>query len=134
MVIQFIISNYHFISRLFSLFLAGNIGHRLSNAKGVYQQMNANILLLEYRGYGLSEGTASEAGLYKDAQAGLNYLHNRQDIDTQRIMVFGRSLGNQSGRKFAPYFNKPQIFILQITCRRSCCHTFSFEIMQCWKD
>ena len=72
---------------------AGNIGHRLANAKSFYKHANVNLFLLEYRGYGLSEGTPSESGLYKDAQAALNYLHHRQDIDTQRIWVFGRSLG-----------------------------------------
>ena len=32
-------------------------------------------------------------GLYLDAQAGLDYLHKRGDIDKRRIVVFGRSLG-----------------------------------------
>lgn len=72
---------------------AGNIGHRLPNVKGMFQHLQANIFLLQYRGYGLSEGTPSEAGIYKDAQAALNYLHTRQDIDRARIIVFGRSLG-----------------------------------------
>nr|CAG4650332.1 EOG090X09ZU [Sida crystallina] len=72
---------------------AGNIGHRMANAKGLFKLINANILLLEYRGYGLSEGVPSESGFYKDAQAALNYLSNRTDIDTRRIWVFGRSLG-----------------------------------------
>ena len=73
---------------------AGNIGHRLPNVKGMFQHLQANIFLLQYRGYGLSEGTPSEAGIYKDAQAALNYLHTRQDIDRARIIVFGRSLGD----------------------------------------
>lgn len=72
---------------------AGNIGHRLSNAKGMYRHLKANILLLEYRGYGLSEGVPSESGFYKDAQAAFNYLCSRQDINKDRIIVFGRSLG-----------------------------------------
>nr|CAG4651167.1 EOG090X09ZU [Simocephalus serrulatus]SVE94377.1 EOG090X09ZU [Simocephalus serrulatus] len=72
---------------------AGNIGHRLPNARGLFKHLQANILMVEYRGYGLSEGTPSESGLYKDAQAALNYLLNREDIDHRRIIVFGRSLG-----------------------------------------
>nr|CAG4641881.1 EOG090X09ZU [Eurycercus lamellatus] len=72
---------------------AGNIGHRLPNAKGLFKHLQANVLLVEYRGYGLSEGVPSESGLYKDAQAALNYLHSRQDIDPRQIIVFGRSLG-----------------------------------------
>lgn len=73
---------------------AGNIGHRLPNVKGLHKHLQANVFLVEYRGYGLSEGSPSESGLYKDAQAALNYLISRQDIDPRRIIVFGRSLGN----------------------------------------
>nr|CAG4642664.1 EOG090X09ZU [Evadne anonyx] len=72
---------------------AGNIGHRLPNVSGMYKHLQANVFLLEYRGYGLSEGVPSESGIYKDAQAALNYLQTRQDIDRKRIMLFGRSLG-----------------------------------------
>ena len=72
---------------------AGNIGHRLPNAKGLYKHLQANVFLVEYRGYGLSEGVPSESGIYKDAQGALNYLHTRQDIDRRRIIIFGRSLG-----------------------------------------
>ena len=32
-------------------------------------------------------------GLYLDAQAALNWLHSRRDIDRRRIILFGRSLG-----------------------------------------
>lgn len=72
---------------------AGNIGHRLVNVKGLYTSIGCNIALLEYRGYGRSEGSPSEEGMYMDAQAALNYLGSRSDIATNRIIVFGRSLG-----------------------------------------
>ena len=42
---------------------AGNIGHRLHNAQALYQHCGVNILLVEYRGYGKSEGTPSELGI-----------------------------------------------------------------------
>ena len=44
------------------LFAAGNIGHRLHNAQALYKLCGFNILLVEYRGYGKSEGTPSERG------------------------------------------------------------------------
>ncbi|KFM75546.1 Abhydrolase domain-containing protein 13, partial [Stegodyphus mimosarum] len=72
---------------------AGNIGHRLPNAQGFFQYCGCNVLLLEYRGYGHSEGTPSEEGLYLDAQAGLQYLLQVSYIDKSKIIVFGRSLG-----------------------------------------
>jgi len=72
---------------------AGNIGDRLPNVKAMHKHLKANILILEYRGYGLSQGRPSEHGLYSDAAAALKYLHTRSDIDRSRIVVFGRSLG-----------------------------------------
>ena len=41
---------------------AGNIGHRLHNAQALYRHCGFNIFLLEYRGYGKSQGTPSEFG------------------------------------------------------------------------
>lgn len=72
---------------------AGNIGHRLHNAQALYRHCGFNVLLLEYRGYGKSQGTPSELGLYLDAQAGLDFLISRRDIDNKKIILFGRSLG-----------------------------------------
>ncbi|KAL4717814.1 hypothetical protein ACJJTC_000963 [Scirpophaga incertulas] len=72
---------------------AGNMGQRLSNVSGFYHQLGINILMVEYRGYGLSEGTPSEHGFYIDAQTAFNYLVQRTDIDRDKIFLFGRSLG-----------------------------------------
>ncbi|XP_065339390.1 protein ABHD13 [Cloeon dipterum] len=72
---------------------AGNMGHRLHNALGLYHQLGCNILLVDYRGYGMSQGSPSEEGLYLDAQAALYYLSSRKDINHNEIIVFGRSLG-----------------------------------------
>ena len=44
-------------------------------------------------GYGRSEGRASEKGTYRDSRAALDYLQNRPDLDPERIVYFGRSLG-----------------------------------------
>ena len=41
---------------------AGNIGHRLVNARELYSRCGCNILLVEYRGYGKSLGWPSEQG------------------------------------------------------------------------
>lgn len=41
---------------------AGNIGHRLNNAQVLYRHCGFNILLVEYRGYGKSQGSPSESG------------------------------------------------------------------------
>jgi uncharacterized protein len=71
---------------------ASNIANRAS----VYEFLRdtpANVLALEYRGYGHSEGKPSEAGLYLDAQAAHEYLADVQKIDPKTIISFGQSLG-----------------------------------------
>ncbi|KAJ6222232.1 hypothetical protein RDWZM_000777 [Blomia tropicalis] len=72
---------------------AGNIGHRLPNAIELFHKINCNVLLVEYRGYGLSKGSPSELGLYKDTYAALQFLYGRKDICSSKIVLFGRSLG-----------------------------------------
>ncbi len=71
---------------------AGNASHRLPNAM-LLRQLGLNVLLLDYRGYGRSEGRPSESGLYEDARAGLAYLIESRGIPEEHIVVFGRSLG-----------------------------------------
>lgn len=72
---------------------AGNISHRLPDAR-FYHASGFNVLMLSYRGYGCSEGSPSEPGFKKDAEAALTYLMDRGDvIDTDRLFVFGRSIG-----------------------------------------
>lgn len=46
-----------------------------------------------YRGYGMSEGKPNQRGLQLDAQAALDHLLSRDDVDGNKVVVFGRSLG-----------------------------------------
>lgn len=72
---------------------AGNMGHRLHNASGIFHTLQCNILMVEYRGYGLSTGAPTEKGIYSDARAAIDYLYTRHDLDLNQIVLFGRSLG-----------------------------------------
>ncbi|EDW57785.1 protein ABHD13 [Drosophila virilis] len=72
---------------------AGNMGHRMQNVWGIYHHLHCNILMVEYRGYGLSTGVPSERGLVTDARAAIDYLHTRHDLDHSQLILFGRSLG-----------------------------------------
>ena len=72
---------------------AGNIGHRVPIAKVLEENIGCNVLMLEYRGYGMSTGTPSEEGLMIDAQTALDYIRNRKDITGTKIVVYGQSLG-----------------------------------------
>ena len=72
---------------------AGNIGHRLPIGKVLVNDINCTVLMLEYRGYGLSTGTPNEKGLVIDAQTGLDYIRSRADLRGNKIVVYGQSLG-----------------------------------------
>ncbi|KAK9075757.1 hypothetical protein SSX86_004086 [Deinandra increscens subsp. villosa] len=76
---------------------AGNIGHRLEMVRIMLQKLHCNVFMLSYRGYGASDGYPSQQGITLDAQAALDHLSQRTDIDTSRIIVFGRSLGGAVG-------------------------------------
>ena len=51
------------------------------------------MFLVEYRGFGKSQGFPTEQGLTLDGKAAIHYLINRTDIDPSNVYVFGRSLG-----------------------------------------
>ena len=70
---------------------AGNASHRLGNAAAL-AGLGAHVLLLDYRGYGHSEGRPTEAGVYEDARTALAHLAER-GVPPTRTVVFGRSLG-----------------------------------------
>ena len=73
---------------------AGNISNRLDNLALLHDRLGVNIFIFDYRGYGRSEGRASEKGIYMDAVAALSHLRTRDDIDHSKIVLFGRSLGS----------------------------------------
>ena len=72
---------------------AGNIGHRLPIGRVLQQTLGCNVLMLEYRGYGLSTGTPDEAGLKIDAQTGLDYIRQRPSLKDSKIIIYGQSIG-----------------------------------------
>ena len=71
----------------------GNIGHRVDELALVHARLGANVFIFDYRGYGNSEGSPSEQGIYRDARAALAYLKTRPEPAQGQIVYFGRSLG-----------------------------------------
>lgn len=80
---------------------AGNASHRLPNAAAL-ARLGADVLLLDYRGYGLSEGRPSRTGVVADASASLAYLREVRGFAGRRIVIFGRSLGGAIALQVAP--------------------------------
>lgn len=71
---------------------AGNIGDRLEKI-ALFHKMGLNIFIIDYRGYGLSQGRPEEMGFYNDATAAYDYLVNRKDVNAKNIVAYGASLG-----------------------------------------
>ncbi len=59
-----------------------------------FRPPGTGLLVLDYRGYGQSEGKPTEKGLYRDADAAWQFLTQRPEIDSTRIAVYGRSVGS----------------------------------------
>lgn len=73
---------------------AGNISHRLDNILMLHQRLGVGVFIIDYRGYGLSEGRPSEKGIYMDAKAAFDYLGSDLGLDAERdVVLLGRSLG-----------------------------------------
>ncbi|MDX1517312.1 MAG: alpha/beta fold hydrolase, partial [Woeseiaceae bacterium] len=71
---------------------AGNISHRLDSI-AIFYDLGLDTFIIDYRGYGQSEGKPSEAGTYRDAEAAWQYLVAERGVPPAKIVVFGRSLG-----------------------------------------
>lgn len=52
-----------------------------------------NVFLFDYRGYGRSEGSPSSQGMHEDCIAALAYIRSRPDVDNDKFIIFGQSLG-----------------------------------------
>ncbi len=80
------------------LYLHGNayniFGARNLARYRMLQDLKVNILAVDYRGYGNSGGEPSESGLYRDAEAGYNYLRTVKNVPYEKIVIYGWSLGS----------------------------------------
>jgi fermentation-respiration switch protein FrsA (DUF1100 family) len=52
-----------------------------------------NLFVFDYRGYGKSEGKVSRQGVYEDSVAAVEYIKSGTDIDQNKIILFGQSIG-----------------------------------------
>jgi hypothetical protein len=81
---------------------AGTVLHLHGNAANVSNHLplvawlpraGFNVLMLDYRGFGRSEGRPTLDGVLADARAALAHLRSRRDVDANKLIVFGQSLG-----------------------------------------
>jgi fermentation-respiration switch protein FrsA (DUF1100 family) len=71
---------------------AGNISHRLDLIKRLVQK-NLQVFIIDYRGFGKSEGRPSEKGVYLDGLAAYDHLVKKEGIPGENIVLHGHSLG-----------------------------------------
>lgn len=71
---------------------AGNISYRYDMIRAM-MTLPVQVFIIDYRGYGKSEGKPTEQGLYLDARAAWNYVVSERALTPERIIIFGKSLG-----------------------------------------
>ncbi len=71
---------------------AGNLTHRLDTIRLIHD-LGLHLLIYDYQGYGLSQGSPNEQATYADVEAAWNVLVRDKKIDPGRIILWGRSLG-----------------------------------------
>jgi hypothetical protein len=72
---------------------AGNVAQWADAGRVLHDRVGLALLIFDYRGYGRSEGTPSEAGVVADARAARAWLAQRTGVAEGRIVLMGRSLG-----------------------------------------
>jgi fermentation-respiration switch protein FrsA (DUF1100 family) len=79
---------------------AGNISHRRESIE-IFHRLGLDVYIIDYRGYGKSEGSPGEKGFYRDARAAWRFLTEAKGYTPDRIVIFGRSLGGAVAAKLA---------------------------------
>ena len=70
-----------------------NIGANI-NQSYRFQQLGFSVLLVDYRGYGRSQGGfPKESQVYEDAETAYNYLVKQRQLSPSQILLYGHSLG-----------------------------------------
>ncbi|WP_279625660.1 MARTX multifunctional-autoprocessing repeats-in-toxin holotoxin RtxA [Xenorhabdus ishibashii] len=74
-----------------------------STIQSHYQKQGVDMLAVNMRGYGASDGHPSEKGLYQDARTMFNYLVNDRGIKPENIIIHGYSMGGAVAADLARY-------------------------------
>ena len=70
----------------------GSMGHHLGFVMW-FVDAGYNVLTYDYRGFGKSGGTVDRRGMLEDVRAAFDYVGNRGDVNTERLVSYGHSLG-----------------------------------------
>jgi len=91
----------------------GNISHRQDSIE-IFHHLGLNVFIIDYQGYGKSEGTPGEQAMYDDGRAAFDYLATARKFPKKDIVVFGRSLGGAVAARVAAE-KQPGAVVLEST-------------------
>lgn len=90
----------------------GDVAHRAHLLRHL-PPAGLHVLVYDYRGYGLSEGSPTEEGLYRDGRAARAWLLARTGLPPDRLVQFGESLGAAVSLELALDGPPPHAVVLQ---------------------
>ena len=81
-----------------------------------FSQLGFAVLLIDYRGYGKSDGTfPDEAKVYEDGEAAWQYLTQERGIKPRNLLIYGHSLGGAIGIEMAARYPEMGGLIVEST-------------------
>ncbi len=92
---------------------AGNISHRLDSI-ALFHELGLEVVIIDYRGYGRSDGRPTSRGLNDDARAAADWVFDELGAAPERTLFFGRSLGGALAATAARH-RPPGALILEST-------------------
>jgi uncharacterized protein len=78
----------------------------------IFRDLKLATLLFDYRGFGQSGGTTTEAGTYLDAHAAWNYLTGTKGLSPESIVIMGESLGGPIAAELAKDVNPGALILV----------------------
>lgn len=92
-----------------TIFVFHGSGSKVSNWTGLLQPLlddGYQVFLMEYRGFGISEGEASHKDVALDAHRAFRYLASRDDVKNRPLLVLGQSYGAQLAINIAANYSE----------------------------
>jgi alpha-beta hydrolase superfamily lysophospholipase len=79
----------------------------------LFYKSGVQTFIYDYQGYGMSEGTGSEAALQSDAKAALDYVLSRPDVRGTKLVFYGYSLGGYPSIYLASQVRSPDVLVTE---------------------
>jgi hypothetical protein len=81
----------------------GNLTYAFDSIRD-WHRLGVTVVLVDYRGYGKSEGSPSEQGVYLDGEAAYQFVTEELRVPASRLVILGESLGGAPAIRLASKF------------------------------